>query len=62
MPRRKLSFRAVQTTLFRPLSRSAPSWDRMPEAVKTPVVEALAQLLLRVSGLVAEPEEGGGDD
>lgn len=65
MPTRKpavLSFRAVQTTLFRPLSQSPPSWDRMPEAVKTRVVEALAQMLLRASGLVAELEEGGGDD
>jgi hypothetical protein len=55
------SVRAVQTTLFRPPSRWAPSWDRMPDAVKTRVVEALAQVLLRASGAGAEPEEAGDD-
>jgi len=33
----------------------------MPDAVKTRVVEALAQMLLRASGVVAEPEEAGDD-
>jgi hypothetical protein len=42
--------RAVQTNLFRPPSRSSPSWNHMPEAVKARVVEALAQMLLRASG------------
>lgn len=64
MPTRKIampSVRAVQTPLFRPPSRGAPSWDRMPEVVKTRVVEALAQLLLRASGVGAEPEEAVDD-
>ena len=64
MPTKKIampSVRAVQTTLFRPPSRGAPSWDRMPDAVKTRVVEALAQLLLRASGVAAESGEAVDD-
>jgi hypothetical protein len=53
------SVRAVQTSLFRPPSRSSPSWDRLPAAVQARVVEALAQVLLRASGGAAAPEEAG---
>ena len=48
------SVRAVQVSLFPPLSRGAPSWERLPDAVKARVVEAVAQLLLRDSGVAAE--------
>ena len=64
MPTKKIalpSVRAVQTTLFNPPSQGAPSWDRMPDAVKPRVVEALAQLLLRARGVAAEPGEAGDD-
>jgi hypothetical protein len=64
MPTKKLarpSVQAVQTTLFRPPSRGTPSWDRLPDAVKARVVEALAQLLLRASGVAVEPEEAVDD-
>ena len=64
MPTKKMSVlpvRAVQTNLFRPASRSSPSWERLPDAVKARVVEALAQVLLRASGAVSEHEEAGDD-
>jgi hypothetical protein len=64
MPTKKIalpSVRAVQTMLFNPPSRWAPSWERMPDAVKTRVIEALAQLLLRARGVAAEPGEAVDD-
>lgn len=56
-----LPVRAVQTNLFRPPIRSSPRWDRMPDAVKARVVEALAQVLLRASGSASDTEEAGDD-
>ena len=56
-----LSVPAVQTNLFRAPSQSSPTWDRMPDLVKTRVVEALAQVLLRASGAAGEPEEAVDD-
>jgi hypothetical protein len=52
---------AVQTSLFRPPSRSLPSWNQMPEAVKARVVEALAQVLLLASGAISEGKEAVND-
>lgn len=56
-----LPVRAVQTNLFRPPSRTSPSWDHLPDVVKARVVEALAQVLLRAGGGASEHEEAGDD-
>ena len=60
MPTKKIEVqpvRPVQTNLFPPPSRSLPSWDQMPEAVKVRVVEALAEVLLRAGAGASEGKE-----
>ena len=64
MPTKKISVlpvRAVQTALFRPPSPRSLSWQRMPDAVKARVVEALAEVLLRASGAASKSEEAVDD-
>jgi hypothetical protein len=53
---------AGQRTLSFPSpTRPSPSWDDLPEVVKTRVVEALAHVLLEASGARAAHEGGGND-
>ncbi len=64
MPTKKISVLlvpAVQSELFPPPSRWSMSWQRIPDALKGPVVEAIAQLLLRASGAAPEREEAVDD-
>lgn len=54
--------RAMQSSLSFPSpSHPSPTWDRVPDVVKTRVVDALAHVLLEASRVPAAHEEGGDD-
>lgn len=54
--------RAVQGLLSFPSpNRQSPTWEGVPDIVKTRVIEALAHVLLEASGVRTVREEAGDD-
>lgn len=61
-PIRVSPVQAVQRTLmFQLPNRPSPSWDSVPDVVKSRVVDALAHVLLEASGARVAPDEAGDD-